>query len=346
MARLETFQPSYQSNAAEVPIMRKWLLRALVISLALHAGLFIWFRATRLERFDAPAERLIPQKFPTKVITISDQGLENAPLQPKPPQEKVPDVKRIDIPREQPTAETVMRDTRFTPSAPQEITKAIVNDEKPRVDASSAPAVASLAQNASKLFERELAAMDDRLIKDVPKSTSKALINIADATQRGGVGSSSDAVEMANASRRLDSLIGGPGLKKGDAPLSLPGGALFRFGEADVQEAAKQQLRKLGMLIKKSPNVIFSIEGHTDSFGDEETNMRLSEARARAIRDWLVQNMDVDPARIQVRGFGKSKLLVPPRPYDEHSQAAIEAEKARQQPNRRVEIVFRFPGNA
>ena len=323
--------------------MHKWIFRALVLSLALHAGLFIWFRATRLERFDTPSERLIPQKFPTKVITISDKALDNSEPLPKP--QKMPDVKRIDLPKEEPTDETVMRETRFTPSAPAEIAKAIVNDEKPRVDASTAPAFANLTQNASKVFEKELAAMDNTLIKDVPKSSSKSLINLADDAHRNGVGSNSDAAAMANASRRLDSLIGGPGLKKGDAPLSLPGGALFRFGEEEVQEAAIQQLRKLGTLIKKSPNVIFSIEGHTDSFGDEASNLTLSEHRAENIRKWLVQNMDVDPARIQVRGFGKSKLLVPPRPYDEHSQASLDAEKARQQPNRRVEIVFRFPGN-
>ena len=323
--------------------MRKWIFRALVLSLVLHAGLFAWFHATRLERFDTPAERLIPQKFPTKVITISDKALDNSELVPKP--EKMPYVKRIDLPKEEPTSETIMRETRFTPSAPQELPKAIVNDEKPRVDTSSAPASANLNQDASKLFEKELAAMDDRLIKNVPKSNSKALITLADDAHRNGVGSNSDAVEMANASRRLDALIGGSGIKKGDAPLSLPGGALFGFGAYEVQDAAKQQLGKLGTLIKKSPNVIFSIEGHTDSFGDDETNMRLSEQRAESIRKWLVENMDVDPSRIQVRGFGKTKLIVQPRPYDAHSQASMDAEKARQQPNRRVEIVFRFPEN-
>lgn len=345
MARLETFPPSYQSNAAEVPVMRKWIGCALVLSLILHGALFIWFRATRLERFDTPSERLIPQKFPTKVITISDSALNNGPEPPKPAPAKLPDIKKIDLPKEEPTADAEPRDTRLTPAAPQELPKAILNDEKPQVDASTTPVVAKLAQNASKLFEKELAAMDDTLIKNVPKSSSKALVNLADETRRGTAAGSSDSAEMAAASRRLDALLGGSGVKKGDAPLSLPGGALFRFGEAEVQEAAKQQLRKLGTLIKKSPNVIFSIEGHTDSFGDDETNMRLSEARAESIRKWLVENMDVDPARIQVRGFGKSKLLVQPRPYDERSQASLDAEKARQQPNRRVEIVFRFPGN-
>src|SRR5687767_3915910 len=45
MAQYET----YQSNAAELPLMRKWLLRALVISLLLHAGLVAFFHVKELE---------------------------------------------------------------------------------------------------------------------------------------------------------------------------------------------------------------------------------------------------------------------------------------------------------
>ena len=103
------------------------------------------------------------------------------------------------------------------------------------------------------------------------------------------------------------------------------------------------QLRKLGELIKKNSRVTFSIEGFTDSFGDQQTNLMLSQQRADAVRMWLIQNMDIDPARIVARGFGKTKFLVPPQPYDANSQPSIDAEIARQQANRRVEIVFHFP---
>ena len=104
-----------------------------------------------------------------------------------------------------------------------------------------------------------------------------------------------------------------------------------------------QQLRKLGLLIKKNPDVTFNIEGHTDSFGDDETNHTLSLVRAESVKKWLVENMELDPARIQTKGFGKTRLVVPPRPYDDRAQQSIDAEKERQAPNRRVEIVFSFP---
>ena len=63
MARYET----YQSNEAEAPVMRKWLICAFFLSLALHAGLIVAFRMKTLDRFgnnDAP--RLAP---PTEILT-------------------------------------------------------------------------------------------------------------------------------------------------------------------------------------------------------------------------------------------------------------------------------------
>ena len=63
MARYET----YQSNAAEAPVMRKWLVWAFFLSLALHAGLIVCFQMKRLDRFDSSdAPRLAP---PTEILT-------------------------------------------------------------------------------------------------------------------------------------------------------------------------------------------------------------------------------------------------------------------------------------
>jgi outer membrane protein OmpA-like peptidoglycan-associated protein len=53
--------------------------------------------------------------------------------------------------------------------------------------------------------------------------------------------------------------------------------------------------------------------------------------------------MDVDPSHIQSVGYGATRFLVTPQDVDMHSQASIDAEKAFEQPNRRVEIRFKFP---
>lgn len=50
------------------------------------------------------------------------------------------------------------------------------------------------------------------------------------------------------------------------------------------------------------------IEGHTDSRGDDQSNMRLSQARAESVRRWLVQH-DVPAARLEAVGFGETRPI-------------------------------------
>lgn len=334
---------TYQSNAAEVPVMRKWFFRAFILSVLIHCALFIWFKSTTLDRFSTPTDRLVPRRFNVARLDIDPKLLESEEKEPdKPLQKEMPPVPDINLPAEKPSLETMMNEVRATPAAP-ELTKPILN-EKPRVEAASLKALAQLQENTSSALEKDLASVRDQLIKDKPQP-SKALISMNEkAINRMPPGSSTDSAAMASASGRLDALLGqAGGLKKGDQPLALPGGALFEFNKAELQVPSMEQLRKLGQLIRKNPKVTFRIEGYTDSFGDEETNRRLSQARADAVRNWLIQNMDIAPERIEAHGFGKTNLLVQPQPYDAKVQASIDAEIARQQPNRRVEIVFHFP---
>ena len=347
MARLETFQPeNFQSNAVEAPFMRKWLFRALIMSIVIHAALILWFRSQRLERFNVPAERLVAIRM-LRPVEINPKLLENddsAPEPPKPAQQKMPEVKPVDLPDEKPSAEKPADQTRMTPAAPDVAQPIAIPNEKPSVNPSTMQNIKTLPNTATPALDKDLAAaLDKQLLRDVPSSTTKSLLNNITLQGKGASGDA-DAAGMAAASSRLDGLLkGGFGSEDSKRPLQLPGGALFEFGSAELKPVARENLGKLGLLLKKYPKLTFSIEGHADSFGDEKTNDALSLARAESVRTWLVQNMDVDPSRIEVKGFGKSKFVVAPRPYNEHSQASIDAEKLRQQPNRRVEIVFRFP---
>jgi outer membrane protein OmpA-like peptidoglycan-associated protein len=69
----------------------------------------------------------------------------------------------------------------------------------------------------------------------------------------------------------------------------------------------------------------FNIEGHADSRGTSERNLKLSQERAQAVRDHLVSRLQVDPARLVALGKGDSEQL------DKEHPAAAE--------NRRVRIV-------
>ena len=112
----------------------------------------------------------------------------------------------------------------------------------------------------------------------------------------------------------------------------MPGGALFEYNSAILLPQAIETLRKIGTLISRNPRATFSIEGHTDSFGTPEYNQKLSEARAEAVKAWLIQDMHLNPAQIQTCGFGSARLIAP-----------ATGTKEEQAINRRVEIVIRTP---
>ena len=57
-------------------------------------------------------------------------------------------------------------------------------------------------------------------------------------------------------------------------------------------------------VLKKNPMLTVEIQGHTDSQGTEEYNQKLSERRANAVKQKLVDN-GVNPARLTTKGFGE-----------------------------------------
>jgi outer membrane protein OmpA-like peptidoglycan-associated protein len=328
----------------ERPLIRRRLFWGLVASLLLHAGIVWWFHQTHLPEFSSgPVERLVPRTiFNLKNITIPDRVLngddsqQQAPPKPQPH----PELKPLDLPDEKPMAE--VSEGRMTPGAPAApaMVKPIAND-RPVSESNEAQAIARVQDSAKMVMDQDLDSLKDSLLKDQPADAgAHALIKLPESNT--GNSAQEDAQALSAASGALDRLLG-HGLHAGDAPVKLPGGALFEFDSSDLRTEALDQLHKLGMLIQKNPNVTFTIEGYTDSFGDPAYNIQLSQARADAVRTWLIQNVDVDPAHIQAAGYGATRFLVTPQPVDMHSQASIDQEKALEQPNRRVEIRFKFP---
>ncbi len=76
----------------------------------------------------------------------------------------------------------------------------------------------------------------------------------------------------------------------------------------------------------KNTDVNFSVEGHTDTDGSEETNQTLSIARAKTVMEKLIE-MGIDKSRLKFTGFGESK------PLDNNTTPEGKAN------NRRVEFV-------
>lgn len=87
-------------------------------------------------------------------------------------------------------------------------------------------------------------------------------------------------------------------------------------------------------MLKSHPEIAHvQVEGHTDNVGKEDTNRKLSQARAESVRNFLVMH-GVGPGRLTARGFG------PERPIDTNRTDAGRAN------NRRVEFTVESPEGA
>lgn len=116
--------------------------------------------------------------------------------------------------------------------------------------------------------------------------------------------------------------------------ISLPGDVLFDFDKATIRPDARPTLDKLAELIKAQSPPSIAVEGHTDSKGDDRYNQRLSDARAMAVRDYLVSVRTVDGTKLATKGYGELKPVAPNMKPDGSD------DEAGRQKNRRVEVVL------
>jgi outer membrane protein OmpA-like peptidoglycan-associated protein len=104
-------------------------------------------------------------------------------------------------------------------------------------------------------------------------------------------------------------------------------GILFDSGSSKIKPESYKTLAEIGALLAENPALRLSIEGHTDSDGADDSNLKLSEDRAAAARAYLVETYKVDGGRLETRGFGEST------PIDTNDTPEGKAN------NRRVELV-------
>jgi outer membrane protein OmpA-like peptidoglycan-associated protein len=102
----------------------------------------------------------------------------------------------------------------------------------------------------------------------------------------------------------------------------------FDFDRSEIRPADKAELDKAVDFVKKYPDAEIEIKGHTDSMGSDAYNRGLSKRRADAVKEYLIREADVAPAKIRARGYGESKPV-----------ASNDTEEGRAK-NRRVEILI------
>jgi outer membrane protein OmpA-like peptidoglycan-associated protein len=107
--------------------------------------------------------------------------------------------------------------------------------------------------------------------------------------------------------------------------ITLKGDVTFDFDSVTVRPGLYNEINRIAEIMIKYPETHIMVEGHTDSVGSESYNQRLSERRAEAVKNLLVQR-GVDAYRVTPVGYGESRPV------------ATNAEEAGRQLNRRVEI--------
>lgn len=82
----------------------------------------------------------------------------------------------------------------------------------------------------------------------------------------------------------------------------------FDTNKWEIKKECYPPLDFLYEQLKQNPNMKIEIAGHTDNIGSDEYNLRLSQNRANAVKEYLV-NKGISPDRIIAKGYGKSSPL-------------------------------------
>ncbi len=81
----------------------------------------------------------------------------------------------------------------------------------------------------------------------------------------------------------------------------------FDFDKAQVKQESYGDIKALADFMKQYPQTSTVVEGHTDSVGSDAYNQGLSERRANAVREVLVNQYGVESGRVQAVGYGESR---------------------------------------
>ncbi len=299
--------------------MRRWVLPALLASLLLHAALLVYFHFQRLENFGGVrAERLAPRVEAPRVLFIADL----------PPAES----QSVEVKRAEPVSVIRIPETK-----PQVAEEFFVKPDAPThqvpvvMELDDRPVLGKLGPDPSMEQERQMGALASSLVETSVPAPSQPRIRVGSKAGQGGMDDEVEIPGRLSLARALGNL---GGITSGKA-IAMHGGALFEWGRAELRPEAAADLRMLGEVMKHFPTAIILISGHTDHTGTREPNLILSLERANAVRDWLVANLGLDPARIRTVGRADDEALPNLGP-----EKSIEE----QAPNRRVEILVQTRG--
>ncbi len=86
-------------------------------------------------------------------------------------------------------------------------------------------------------------------------------------------------------------------------------GIYFDVNKDIVKPESYPSLKEIAAILKDNPTVKIKIVGHTDSDGDDKSNLDLSKRRAAAVKNALVENFSIDASRIETDGKGEGQPI-------------------------------------
>jgi outer membrane protein OmpA-like peptidoglycan-associated protein len=112
------------------------------------------------------------------------------------------------------------------------------------------------------------------------------------------------------------------------------GKILFDLDKAGLRPETKEYLDTIVLFLKQHPAMKLEVDAHTDSRGSDDSNLRLSQARAQCIMDYLISR-GIEASRLRAKGFGETQPIW--RDIELHFNSPEERE-AKYQVNRRTEF--------
>ncbi len=160
----------------------------------------------------------------------------------------------------------------------------------------------------------------------VPLRLFIGTMTITDAQQQSSIG-----VFTPNATVMSQSVIKYKTAVKGDIVvprLIINNAVLFDAGSVELKPEAAEEFDKVADFIRLFSPAKLTIEGHTDSDGEQAANMQLSEQRALQITRFLVEEYTfITPAMVEAKGYGEAQPIVP------------NSSPANKTLNRRIEVI-------
>jgi outer membrane protein OmpA-like peptidoglycan-associated protein len=159
---------------------------------------------------------------------------------------------------------------------------------------------------------------------NTPAGTAVDATGCPQDSDRDGVLNAQDRCPDTPMGAKVDA-VGCPALFAEPGKALVLQGVNFQTGKATLLPESQTILDKVAESLNNNPGVAVEVGGHTDSRGTRATNLRLSQARATTVRDYLISK-GVDGSRITAKGYG------PDQPVASNATATGRAA------NRRVEL--------